>query len=323
VISYRFRIAGFLATAAIVVGACSAAATPSPTVAPTVAPTPTAAPATPTPAPTGTPAPTAVPLPTAPASDLITAGTLTICSDTSYPPQESLDANQKPTGSDIDLINEIGKRLGLTVVVKTTNFNAIIPALTGGTCDAIISAQTITADRQKQVDMIPYFAAGQAFVVVAGNPDNIKIVDDLCGKAVAAEDGTVEAMHINGTGDYKPADGLSQQCVAKGLKPITLKTFTADTQALLALQAGTVAAHFTDEPVAGYEVANGQGKFELVTGLSLERGPEGISVGLNHTGLRDAIRAALDSMLADGTYMQILTKWGIQSGAVTSTAPVA
>jgi ABC-type amino acid transport substrate-binding protein len=219
VISYRFRIAGFLATAAIVVGACSAAATPSPTVAPTVAPTPTAAPATPTPAPTGTPAPTAVPLPTAPASDLITAGTLTICSDTSYPPQESLDANQKPTGSDIDLINEIGKRLGLTVVVKTTNFNAIIPALTGGTCDAIISAQTITADRQKQVDMIPYFAAGQAFVVVAGNPDNIKIVDDLCGKAVAAEDGTVEAMHINGTGDYKPADGLSQQCVAKGLKP--------------------------------------------------------------------------------------------------------
>jgi polar amino acid transport system substrate-binding protein len=268
-------------------------------------------------------APTTAALPTVAAADLIAAGTLTVCSDTSYPPQETLDANQKPVGSDIDLVNEIGKRLGLTVVVKTTNFNSIIPALTGGTCDVIVSAQTITADRQKQVDMIPYFAAGQSFVVLAGNPDNIKTIDDLCGKAVAAEDGTVEAMHVGGTGDYKPADGLSQQCVAKGKQPITLKTFTADTQALLALQAGTVAAHFTDEPVAGYEVVNGQGKFEMIPGITLERGPEGISVGLNHTGLRDAVRASLDSMLADGTYLKILTTWGVQSGAVTSTAPAS
>jgi polar amino acid transport system substrate-binding protein len=268
-------------------------------------------------------APTTAALPTVAAADLIAAGTLTVCSDTSYPPQETLDANQKPIGSDIDLVNEIGKRLGLTVVVKTTNFNSIIPALTGGTCDVIVSAQTITADRQKQVDMIPYFAAGQSFVVLAGNPDNIKTIDDLCGKAVAAEDGTVEAMHVGGTGDYKPADGLSQQCVAKGKQPITLKTFTADTQALLALQAGTVAAHFTDEPVAGYEVVNGQGKFEMIPGITLERGPEGISVGLNHTGLRDAVRASLDSMLADGTYLKILTTWGVQSGAVTSTAPAS
>ena len=82
-------------------------------------------------------------------------------------------------------------------------------------------------------------------------------------------------------------------------------------------------AHFTDEPVAGYEVVNGQGKFEMVTGITLERGPEGISVGKNHTGLRDAVRAALDQMLADGTYIQILTKWGVQSGAVLSTAPIS
>ncbi len=317
--SSRFRVIGALAAAAIIAGACSSSAA-SPTPAPTPAPTPV-----PTAVTTTAPsvAPTAAPLPTVPATDLIAAGTLTVCSDTSYPPQESLDASQKPVGSDIDLINAIGKRLGLTVVVKSTNFNAIIPALTGGTCDIIVSAQTITADRQKQVAMIPYFQAGQEFVVLTGNPDNIVTVDDLCGKAVAAEDGTVEAMHISGTGDYAAADGLSQQCVAKGKKPITLKTFTADTQALLALQANTVAAHFTDEPVAGFEVANGQGKFAVVPNLNLERAPEGISVGLNHTGLQASIKAALDAMLADGTYLQILTKWGIQSGAVTSTAPVS
>lgn len=282
------RIASVLAIAAIVAGACSSSG--------------------------GTTAPTGL----VPADQLIKAGTLTVCSDTAYPPQEYLDKDQKPIGADIDLINAIGQKLGLTVVVKSTDFNAIIPALTSGNCDIIISAQTITADRQKQVDMIPYFQAGQSFVVLKGNPDNIRTVDDLCGKSVAAEDGTVEAMHVSGTGDYKPEDGLSQQCVAKGKAAITLKTFTADTDALLALQAGTVSAHFTDEPVAGYEVVNGGGKFEMVPDLNLERGPEGISVGKNHTVLRDAIKTTLNAMIADGSYMTILTKWGIQSGAVTT-----
>ena len=326
-IPIRLRVVGIFAAAALVASACTSAgatATPTSTPAPTATPTPTTEPSASSSASASASASSsASALPSVPSNQLIKAGTLTVCSDTSYPPQESLDANQKPVGSDIDLVNEIGKRLGLTVVVKTTNFNAIIPALTGGTCDVIVSAQTITTDRQTQVDMIPYFAAGQSFVVLKGNPDNIKTVDDLCGKAVAAEDGTVEAMHIGGTGDYKPADGLSQQCVAKGKKAITLKTFTADTQALLALQAGTVAAHFTDEPVAGYEVVNGQGNFEMVSGITLERGPEGISVAKSNTGLRDAVRASLDSMIADGTYLKILTTWGVQSGAVTSTAPLA
>ena len=58
-------------------------------------------------------------------------------------------------------------------MVKTTDFDTIIPALDGGSCDIIISAQTITAERQEQVDMIPYFAAGQSFVVLKGNPSNI------------------------------------------------------------------------------------------------------------------------------------------------------
>ena len=252
--------------------------------------------------------------------NLIKSGTLTVCSDTSYPPQESLDNSNNAVGSDIDLATEIAKRLSLTLSVKSTTFDSIIPALTGGSCDIIISAQTITSARQQQVDMVPYFAAGQSFVVLKGNPSKINTVDDLCGLAVAAEKGTVEADHIGGTGDYDSTTGLSAQCQAKGKKAITLQVFDADTQALLALQAGTVQAHFTDEPVAGYEVVNGQGKFEMVKDLNLERGPEGISVGKNHTGLRDAIVATLNAMMKDGSYLQVLTKWGIQSGAITSTS---
>jgi polar amino acid transport system substrate-binding protein len=314
VISSRLRIACVLAAAAIVAGACSSAATPSPAPA-TVAPA-TVAPATVAPA-TVAPA-TAVPLPTVPTNELIKAGTLTVCSDTSYPPQESLDSSNNAIGSDIDLAKEIAKRLGLTLSVKSTVFDTIIPALTGGSCDIIISAQTITAEREQAVDMVPYFAAGQSFVVLAGNPDNINTIDDLCGQAVAAEKGTIEADHIAGTGSgYNNKNSLDANCKTKGKAQIALKVFDADTSALLALQSGVVVAHFTDEPVAGYEVAQGSGKFQMIPSMTLERGAEGISVTKNHPELRDAVKAALLSMIDDGTYLQILTKWGVQSGAIT------
>jgi polar amino acid transport system substrate-binding protein len=316
--SSRMRMVGVLAAAALIAGACSTAGA-----SPTPAPTPTPAPATPTVAASlASTAPTVAPLPTVPADQLTKAGTLTVCSDTSYPPQESLDTNNNnaPVGSDIDLAKEIAKRLGLTLSVKSTVFDTIIPALTGGSCDIIVSAQTITASRQQQVDMIPYFAAGQSFVVLTGNPGGINALTDLCGKAVAAEKGTVEADHIAGTGDYTAATSINGACKAAGKPNVTLKVFSADTDALLALQAGTVVAHFTDEPVAGYEVAKGNGAFAMLPSLTLERGNEGISVAKTNTGLRDAVKAALQQMMDDGKYLEILTKWGVQSGAITSTS---
>jgi polar amino acid transport system substrate-binding protein len=317
VFASRFRAVGVLAAAALLVGACSSSAA---TTAPTAAPTPAPTVATTEAATTGASvAPTPAPLPTVPTAQLIKAGTLTVCSDTSYPPQETLDKSNNAVGSDIDLATEIAKRLGLQISVKSTVFDTIIPALTGGSCDIIVSAQTITDARKQAVDMIPYFAAGQSFVVLAGNPSNINAITDMCGKAVAAEKGTVEADHIAGTGDYTATTSLDAQCKTAGKSDITLKVFAADTDALLALQAGTVVAHFTDEPVAGFEVVNGNGAFAMLPSLTVERGAEGISVTKNHPELKAAVTAALQQMIDDGAYLTILKKWGVQSGAVTST----
>ena len=323
----RYRIAGVLSAAAIVVGACTAAATPSPTAAPTgaaptvAAPTPIIILVTPTPAPTATPAPSQKVVATVPADQLVVAGRLTICSDIPYPPQEFFDANGNPTGSDIDLGTEIANRLGLKIAVQNTVFDTIIAALQGNKCDIIISAQNITADRLKSVDMIPYFHAGQSFVVAKGNPDGIAAATDLCGKSVGVENGTTEADHLNGTGDYKPSQGLSAQCVAAGKTKINVQPFTKDSDALLALQSGKVSAYFTDSPVAGYYTVQQPTLFEVVKGLILDDVKEGISVGKTNTGLESGVKTALQSMIDDGTYLTILTKYGVQADAVTSTNP--
>jgi len=306
--------AATLAVLAITVSACSSAATAAPTAAPAT-PAPTAAPATPAPsAAASVPASVApsaaavIPLPSSAA--LTIPGKLVICSDIPYPPLEYFDANGNPIGSDIEIGQEIAKRLGLSAVINNTVFDTIIPALIGNKCDIIISDQNITADRVKQVDMIPYFQAGQSFVVAVGNPAGIKTTADLCGKKVGAETGTTEVDYMNKT--------LTPACTAKGMPAIVAKTFGKDSDALLALQAGQVDAYFADTPPAAYYTIKHPDQFVLAPIPPLTPAFAGISVLKSNTGLRDTVQSALVAMINDGTYLSILKQNAVDSGAVTA-----
>ena len=317
---------------AYVMSACAA-----PTPAATQAPAPTAAPAA-TSAPAATQAPAATAVPTTPpatataaaptpvaavpADKLAQKGHLLICTDFPYPPQEFFDENGDPKGLDVDMGTEISARLGLKVQFVNSVFDTIIAAVNSGKCDIIISAQNITTDRQKQVSMIPYFQAGQSFVAMKGNPENITGPADLCGKAAAAESGTTEADYLQGTGDYKDK-GLTQECTKAGKPAINVVVTQKDTDALQQLQAGKVAVYFTDSPVAAYYTVQHPDQFQLV-GKVLELVSEGISVpcgaddctGKPLSEIGQAVQTALKSMMADGTYTKILTTWNLSSGEV-------
>ena len=272
------------------------------------------------PSPEASPSPAAPsPVATVPAAELVDPGKLTICSDIPYPPQEFFDANGDPTGSDIDLGAAIATRLGLTMAVNNTVFDTIIAALQGGKCDIIMSAQNITSDRIKQVDMIPYFNAGQSFVVAKGNPKGITSTDALCGLNIAAETGTTEINYLQGTGDYK-GNGLTQACTKGGKPAINVKEFEKDSDALLALQAGQVDAYFTDSPVAGYYTVQHADQFDLAPIPPLQPALEGISVAndAGHKDLVTAVQAALVSLINDGTYTTLLKKYGVDSSGVTA-----
>ncbi len=336
------RFISVLFMLSLVLAAC-APATAAPTATQAVAPT--TAPATSTPAPTNTSAPTAVPPTNTPAATstpaatpmptpvatipanaqppLAIQGKLLICSDIPYPPQEFLDTNGNPQGLDVEIGNEIAARLGLTPQWVNSVFDSIIAAVQGGKCDIIISAMNITTDRNKSVSMIPYFQAGQGILVQKGNPQNINTETDLCGKSVAAESGTTEAFYISATSDYA-GKGLPQVC-AKASKPApTLVATQKDTDALLQLQSGKVAAYMADSPVAAYYVVQQPDQFQLV-GQIVEPVVEGINMPCEATdctnapltAIGQAVKTALLSMMADGTYMKILNKWDLSAGAVT------
>src|SRR5947209_19589377 len=92
-----------------------------------------------------------------PPKDLITPGTLTIGSDTTYPPLEYIDTTtNKATGFDVDLITAIAERMGLKVNVVTRKFDTIIDDLSNKRVDVVISDVTINPGRQKKADFVPY-----------------------------------------------------------------------------------------------------------------------------------------------------------------------
>jgi polar amino acid transport system substrate-binding protein len=335
----KFTLFSIILVVAMMVASCAPAATPAPTTAPaeptaapttapaaadTVAPAATEAPAatatTAAPAPTDTAAAPAA-VATIPADKLAQKGHLLICTDFPYPPQEFFDDNGNPAGLDIEIGNEIANRLGLKVQYVNSVFDTIIAAVSAGKCDMIISAQNITTERSKQISQIPYFQAGQALVVAKGNPAKISTILDVCGQAVAAESGTTEADYLQGTGDYK-GKGMPAECAKAGKKAPNAIVTQKDSDALQQLQAGKVVAYSTDSPVAAYYTVQHPDQFELA-GQVFEAVKEGIGVPCGQQDCTNAplsevgagVKAALDSMVKDGTYEKILGKWNLTSGA--------
>jgi polar amino acid transport system substrate-binding protein len=253
-----------------------------------------------------------------PDSDLYAAGTLTVGSDISYPPQEYYDppGSQTPTGFDIELGQKLAAKMGLKFAAVNQGFDAIIPSLAAKKFDIIMSAMTINDERKQKVDFVPYFSAGESFVITKGGSKKPTKLTDLCGLNVAVEKGTAEeteaqAQNVPATG------GTGGACVSNKIK---IQSFGVDTEALAQLKKGTVDVHFTDSPVAGYEIAKQSG-LEL-SGGTIEVAPEGIAVRKGDSKMLDAIKAAFKALEDDGTYDALLTKWGVKDGDIRK-APAA
>src|SRR5437588_4502719 len=98
---------------------------------------------------------------TAPKYHLKNPGYLTVGSDTTYPPQESIDpSSHQAVGADVDLANALAKAMGLKgAKIVTQTFSTIIPALQRGNYDVIMSSMNDTPDRRKQISFVDYMRA--------------------------------------------------------------------------------------------------------------------------------------------------------------------
>jgi polar amino acid transport system substrate-binding protein len=237
------------------------------------------------------------------------AGAITVATDASYAPNEFFaDDGTTIQGMDVDMGKAIGEVLCVKVNFVNAKFDDIIPGL-GTRFDLGISSFTDTQERQQTVDFVTYFSAGTSFLVQKGQNQDLTSLAALCGKSVGVETGTTQA---------NDATEQSTTCTTAGKPAIDLQTFPDQNGANLALSSGRVQVVMLDTPVAGYQAQISDGKFEVV-GQSYGAGPYGVAVpkSSDYAGMTDAILGALQQLNGSGKYTEVLTTWGVQSGAIT------
>jgi polar amino acid transport system substrate-binding protein len=233
-------------------------------------------------------------------------GTITVAADASYPPNEFVGPDgHTVVGMDADLMNALGAAMGLKVKIVNQTFDSIIPGLASGKYDVGASSFTDTKEREKTVDFVDYFVAGESFFTKASGGANISGIADICGKTVAVEKGTTEESD---------AQTQSGKCKKAGKAAVNVLSFPDQNGANLALSSGRAQLGFADSPPADYQVKKSGGTFKLV-GPSIENAPYGLAVPKN-SGLAQPMLAALKVLIGNGKYMAILKHWGIQAGAI-------
>jgi polar amino acid transport system substrate-binding protein len=234
-------------------------------------------------------------------------GVLRVGTDASYAPMASF----APDGSTIiglepDLGVEIGRVLGVRLKFVNSTFDKLRLDVTSGAVDVAMSAITDTPERAKTVDFVDYFSAGTSILVQRGNPAGVTGIADLCGKVAAVETGTTQVGLLNRT---------QKNC---GDRPIIVKSYPTNSDALLQLRTGRVAAVLNDFPTAAYFVNDPRTRsnYQLASTTQYEPGLYGIVVAKSQPSLREAVQGACEELLRSGVYNDVMARWGVRDGAV-------
>jgi polar amino acid transport system substrate-binding protein len=250
-------------------------------------------------------------------NSLVSPHTLTICSDIPAPPFEQYDQHQHLTGFDVNVVDAIASRMQLRTTWVNSVFDTIFEALQGGKCDMIATSMYILPSRLKQIAMLPYFTAGESFLVTGGNPrhfpvDAVAKPLELCGLKIAVQLGSAEASD---------AKTFNTHCKHAGKPSITIINATKTTDALQQLQSGFADAFFYDSPSNSY-YANvlSRGKFEVAGGVR-SAVPYGFGFIKGRNPLLSTFTKNLKAIEGNGTYTRLLKRWGLQGTAIPKPIP--
>jgi polar amino acid transport system substrate-binding protein len=236
--------------------------------------------------------------------DIRAAGVLTFGVEPLGSPNEFLDAQGNLVGWDIEIAQALSVKLNLKPEFIQTKFIEIIPGVVSGKYDLGVNSFFDTKERQTQVDMVDYYRAGIQWAARAGSsvdPDN------ACGLTIAVNTDTYEAL--------VDLPAKSKACTDAGKPAIGLINFVTQEEAAAAVVSGSADAYSCDLPITTYAVAQSNGKLQLAGdvysiffyGLPIPKG----------SPLAAPLKAAMEEMIADGTYIAILKKWNVEAGAVS------
>lgn len=244
-------------------------------------------------------------------ADILKKGYIVAGTNPNTPPTTFYQADNKTlAGREIDIVSAVADRLGIAVHWRDTGgFDNIIPGLKSGRYDLAASNIDANKKRLQQVDFVGYYNASKLALIsrkdAALGPFNT--FTELCGKTVGAGAGTSQITRLQTASDA---------CVAGNKPAITIPVFPDRPAGVQAVMSGRVPMFFG--PYEGLRYQASQVKALSLAGeITIE--DTIVSLALpKDSPLEKPVQAALNSLIKDGTYQQILDKWEIGFGAVQS-----
>lgn len=225
----------------------------------------------------------------------IVPGKLVMSTNASFPPYEMVAADGSFEGIDVDVAAAIADKLGLELQIDNMGFDACILAVQQGKSDICMAGLTVTPERSAVMDFTDTYANGVQVVIVANNSD-IKTLDDLANdKMIGTQMGTTGYIYCSDTVEN---GGYGEDHV------IPYDDGAAAIQALLKGQIDAVV--IDNMPAQEYVAANPGLKI-----LDMEYANEDYAIGIakGNTELLNAVNAALNELIADGTVQSIVDKY--------------
>jgi polar amino acid transport system substrate-binding protein len=237
-------------------------------------------------------------------------GKLVVGTDATYAPSQFLDTDGKTIiGFDVDLFNAVAGKLGLKAEFQSAPFDSIIPGVTSKKYEVGVSSFTVNDERKQTANMVSYFSAGTQWATKKGNPSGVQ-PDNACGKKVAVQTGTVQVDDIT---------AKNKACTDAGKPAIKIDQYQAQTDATAAVVSGKNDAMLADSPVCAYAVKQTNGQLELL-GEIYDSAPYGYVVPKDQQAFAEVLRDAVKAVIADGSYLAVLQKWGVEAGAIDAPA---
>jgi polar amino acid transport system substrate-binding protein len=226
--------------------------------------------------------------------------TVVIGTDAAYPPFESVDpATNEIVGFDVDLMNAIAELINIQPQFQNAAFDTIFVALQQGQYDAVMSAATITEERQQIVAFSdPYIEVGQLVVTTADNTTITSYENLASAAAVGVQTGTT---------------GETAALEEGGVPDANLRRYATIDLAFADLANNSIDAVVADGPTVGNYVSQPQYADRLkIVGEAFTTESYGIAVQQDDTELLNAINAALVQLDSDGTIQQLRDKYQIK-----------
>ncbi len=221
--------------------------------------------------------------------------TLTMATNAQFPPYEYYEG-EAIVGIDAEIAGAIAEKLGMELVIEDMEFDSIIEAVKSGKADIGLAGMTVTPERQETVDFTASYATGVQVVIVTED-SAIASVDDLF---VEGNNYTI-GVQRNTTGDLYTTWDLEDAGLA------TIDRYSKGADAVQALLTGKVDCVVIDNEPAKAFVAEAEGLKILETEYVLEEYAGAMSK--DNTELYEAVNAALEELIADGTVQSIIDKY--------------